>query len=116
MTLARQRRVADQLEQLYVEDVLDTASIACVAGASARSVARWRAGRGAPREGAAGRVGELYDVVDLARRVLPRGAARYWLRSPNPSLGYEKPLDLIADGQSQRVVGILLGLAEGLTA
>lgn len=108
--------MTDQLEQLYVEDVLDTASIACVAGASARSVARWRAGRAAPREEAARRVGELYEVVDLALRVLPRDAARYWLRSPNPSLGYKKPLDLIADGHYQRVVGILLGLAEGLTA
>jgi uncharacterized protein (DUF2384 family) len=42
-------------------------------------------------------------------------AARFWMRSPNPDLGYEKPLDLIAAGQYQRVVDLLLALAEGVT-
>jgi hypothetical protein len=37
------------------------------------------------------------------------------MRSPNPDLGYEKPLDLIASGQYQRVVDLLLALAEGVT-
>jgi hypothetical protein len=37
------------------------------------------------------------------------------MRSPNPDLGYEKPLDLIAAGQYQRVVDLLLALAEGVT-
>ncbi len=43
-------------------------------------------------------------------------AARLWLRSPNPDLGYEKPLDLVAEGQYQRVIDVLLALAEGVTA
>ena len=42
-------------------------------------------------------------------------AARFWMRSPNPDLGYEKPLDLVALGQYQRVVDLLLALAEGVT-
>ncbi len=42
-------------------------------------------------------------------------AIRYWLRSPNPDLGYEKPLDLVAAGSHQRVTDLLLGLAEGVT-
>ena len=52
---------------------------------------------------------------DLARRVMRDDAARFWMRSPNPDLGYEKPLDLIAAGQYQRVVDLLLALAEGVT-
>ena len=43
-------------------------------------------------------------------------AARFWLRSPNPDLGYEKPLDLITQGRYQRVIDLLLALAEGVTA
>ena len=55
-------------------------------------------------------------VVDLARTVMSDDAARLWLRSPNPDLGYERPLDLIAAGDTQRVIDLLLALAEGVTA
>ncbi len=58
---------------------------------------------------------ELKAVVDLLRRVLHDDAARLWLRSPNPDLNYEKPLDLVAAGDYQRVVDLLLALAEGVT-
>ena len=54
-------------------------------------------------------------VVDLARTVMSDDAARLWLRSPNPDLGYERPLDLVAAGDAQRVIGLLLALAEGVT-
>jgi uncharacterized protein (DUF2384 family) len=43
-------------------------------------------------------------------------AARFWMRSPNPGLDYEKPLNVAAAGQYQRVVDLLLALAEGVTA
>ena len=39
-----------------------------------------------------------------------------WIRSPNPDLGYEKPLDLITEGQYRRVIGAILAMAEGVTA
>ena len=55
-------------------------------------------------------------VVDLARTVMNDDAARLWLRSPNPDLGYERPLDLVAAGDAQRVIDLLLALAEGVTA
>ena len=54
-------------------------------------------------------------MVDLARRVMRDDAARLWMRSPNPDLRYEKPLNLVAKGQYQRVVDLLLALAEGVT-
>jgi uncharacterized protein (DUF2384 family) len=58
---------------------------------------------------------ELKAVVDLLRRVMRDDAARMWLRSPNVDLGYEKPLDLVAAGHYQRVIDLLLALAEGVT-
>jgi len=57
----------------------------------------------------------VHAIVDLASRVMSDVALRYWLRSPNPDLGYEKPLDLIAAGSHQRVTDVLLGVAEGVT-
>jgi hypothetical protein len=48
--------------------------------------------------------------MSSTQRIL-RGSA-----TPNPDLAYDKPLDLIAHGNYQRVVDLLLALAEGVTA
>lgn len=105
------------LEHLYEGDVVDTADLARVSDSNPRSVARWRAGSAAPRRNAEERLLELRRaVVDLTLRVMSDDAARFWMRSPNPDLGYDKPLDLVAAGQYQRVVDLLLAIAEGVTA
>ena len=62
------------------------------------------------------RLPELSTVVDVARTVMSDDAAGVWLRSPNPDLGYESPLDLVATGDTQRVIDLLLALAESVTA
>ena len=103
------------LDHLSEGDVVDTADLARVSDTNPRSVARWKAEAATPRRDAEERLLELRAVVDLARRVMRDDAARFWMRSPNADLGYEKPLDLIASGQYQRVVDLLLALAEGVT-
>lgn len=104
------------LDHLYESGVVDTADLARVSDTNPRFVARWNVGNATPRREAEERLLELRAVVDLARRVMRDDAVRYWMRSPNPELGYEKPLDLIAAGEYQRVVDLLLALAEGMTA
>ena len=104
------------LSHLYDGNVVDTADVARVSGTNPRSVARWRSRGGAPRRSAEERLLELRAVVDLAREVMRDDAARLWLRSPQRDLGYDKPLDLIASGEYQRVIGLLLALGEGVTA
>jgi putative toxin-antitoxin system antitoxin component (TIGR02293 family) len=103
------------LDHLFEGDVLDTADVARVSDSNARSVTRWRAEEAVPRREAEERLLELRAVVDLARKVMRDSAARLWLRSPNPDLGYEKPLDLIAQGRYQRVIDLLLAIGEGVT-
>jgi len=103
------------LDHLYEGDVVDTTDLAWVSDTNTRNVARWRAEAAAPRREAEERLLELRAVVDVARRVMRDDAARFWMRSPNPDLGYEKPLDLVAAGQYQRVLDLLLALAEGAT-
>ena len=108
--------MATLLEHLYEGGVVDTADLARVSETNPRSVARWRSKESKPRREAEDRLLELRAVVDLTRTVMSDDAARFWMRSPNPDLGYDKPLDLVAAGQYQRVVDLLLALAEGVTA
>lgn len=103
------------LDHLFEGDVVDTADVARVSDTNPRSVTRWKAEEAAPRREAEERLLELRAVVDLVRRVMRDSAARLWLRSPNPDLGYDKPLDLIAQGQYQCVINVLLAIAEGVT-
>ena len=104
------------LDRLCGSGVVDSSDLAAVSDADSRSVARWRTEQTAPRRQAEDRLLELGAVVDLAGRVMRDDAARMWMRSPNPDLGYEKPIDLVGKGQYQRVVDLLLALAEGVTA
>ncbi len=108
--------VTHLLEHLYDGGVVDTTDLARVTATDTRSVARWRAQASVPRRETEERLAELRTVVDLARVVMSSDAARLWIRAPNPDLGYEKPLDLVAAGQYRRVVNLLLALAEGVTA
>jgi hypothetical protein len=38
-----------------------------------------------------------------------------WMRSPNPSLNNATPLQFIAAGDTQRVLDLIMALAEGVT-
>jgi uncharacterized protein (DUF2384 family) len=103
------------VDQLLIDEIVDSPDLAKVTGTTPRSVTRWLEGA-SPRRSAEERLLELKAVVDVLRRVLREEPARLWLRSPNPDLDYEKPLDLIERGEYRRVIGTLLALAEGVTA
>ena len=107
--------VSTLLDHLYEGDVVDTVDLARVSKTNPRSVSRWRSQETTPRREAEDRLLELRAVVDLARTVMNDDAARFWLRSPHRDLSYEKPVDLIAEGEYRRVVDLLLALAEGVT-
>lgn len=108
--------VTAALGDMVTSNVVDNVDIARALRTSPRSVARWQASGSTPRRDTEERLLELKAVVDLLRTVLRPEPARLWLRSPNPDLDYEKPLDLVADGHYLRVIGELMALAEGVTA
>jgi len=103
------------VDELLKGEVVDSPDVARVVGATARSVARWAEGA-SPRRANEERLLELKAVVDLLRQVLREEPARLWIRSPNPELDYEKPLDLVQQGEYRKVIGAILALAEGVTA
>ncbi|MHB1447053.1 MAG: antitoxin Xre/MbcA/ParS toxin-binding domain-containing protein [Acidimicrobiales bacterium] len=108
--------VGEVLDGLLEDRLLDSGDVARALGTTPRSVARWQTAQAAPRRDSEERLLELKAVVDLLRTVLRPEPARLWLRSPNPDLGYEKPLELVASGEYRRVVAVILALAEGVTA
>jgi Protein of unknown function (DUF2384) len=107
--------MAAVVDDLLVDDILDSPDVARVTHATPRSVTRWAEGA-SPRRPAEERLLELKAVLDVLRRVLREEPARLWIRSPNPDLDYEKPLNLIEQGEYRRVIGAILALAEGVTA
>lgn len=109
-------QVADVLYDVLQGEVVDSGDVARVLGTTPRSVARWQASEVTPRRESEERLLELKAVVDLARRIFRPESARLWLRSPNPDLSYEKPLDLLSRGEYRRVIGSLMAMGEGVTA
>ena len=107
--------MAAVVDGLLDDDIVGSPDVARVTGATPRSVSRWLEGA-SPRRRAEERLLELKAVVDLLRRVLREEPAHLWIRSPNPDLDYDKPLDLIGRGEYRRVIGAILALAEGVTA
>lgn len=107
--------MAAVVDELLIDDIVDSPDVARVTGATPRSVTRWLEGA-SPRRLAEERLLELKAVIDVLRRVLREEPARLWIRSPNPDLDYEKPLDLIERGEYRRVIGAILAMAEGVTA
>ncbi len=107
--------MAAVVDELLVDDIVDNPDVARVTGATSRSVTRWQDGA-APRRPAEERLLELKAVIDVLRKVMREEPARLWIRSPNPDLDYEKPLDLVERGEYRRVIGVILAIAEGVTA
>lgn len=104
------------LDELLTGEVVDTADVARALGTAPRSVTRWTTAQTSPRRDSEERLLELKAVVDLLRTVMRQDAARLWLRSPNPDLEWRKPLDVIAEGDYRSVIGVILAIAEGVTA
>jgi putative toxin-antitoxin system antitoxin component (TIGR02293 family) len=101
---------------ILATDVVDGGDLARVAHTTVRTVNRWQRDQVAPRRESEDRLLELKAVLDLARRVFGDETARLWLRSPVPALDYEKPLDVVAEGDWRRAIDVLLAFAEGVTA
>lgn len=109
-------QIVEVLSDMLSDEIVDANDVARVVRTTPRSVVRWQSAELTPRRKSEERLLELKSVVDLARRLLRPESARLWLRSPNPELGDDEPLDLIAQGEYRRVIGALLEMAEGVTA
>jgi predicted transcriptional regulator len=81
---------------------------------SARTVERWEEHDELPsRAGVRQRLLTLREIEEMGRLVYEPAALRRFLASPMPAFGGQSALQLVAAGQSGRVLGALASLYEG---
>lgn len=94
---------------------LTTEELGAAAGRSSRSAARWIAGEDPlpSRGGSARTLRRLAYLDTLLADVVGESRRADWLRTPNPGLRGEAPVDLITSGRTEDLIGVVLTLAEG---
>ncbi len=100
------------LDQVCAGGVLTVGDLAQVTRTTRRNVVRWRYRGATVRQETEKRLLELRAVVDLARKAMPDRKARTWLRSPQPKLKGQRPLDAISEGSSYAVIDLLTTIVE----
>ena len=76
--------------------------IARATGANVRTAERWRSGQ-SPQARFRDRIGELQVVLDFLGRGMTDAAKRAWLEAPNATLGWQRPIERLADGDFDAV-------------
>ena len=90
--------------------------IAAILGTTPRTVSRWRSTSAAhvwPRPSAARSLRELAQLRWLLETEIGEEASQRWLRTPNPALRGQAPLDALLAGDHDRVLGLVVSLGEG---
>ena len=100
------------LDHVCTGGVLKIGDLAQVTRTTRRNVVRWRYRSATVRRDVEERLLELRAVVDLARRAMPDRQARTWLRSPQPDLDGQRPLDLVSEGAAYLVIDGLTAILE----
>ncbi len=95
------------LDNVCAGGVMTVGDLAQVTRTTRREVVRWRYRGATVRQDVEKRLLELRPVVDLARQAMPDRQARSWLRSPQPQLNGQRPLDAISDGSAYVVIDLL---------
>lgn len=90
--------IAGVVGRLLAGGVVDAGDLARALGTTVRSVARWQAEASLPRRRSEERLLEVATVVEALEASLAVPDARLWLRRPHPELGWDKPLERIAEG------------------
>ncbi|MCE2525201.1 MAG: DUF2384 domain-containing protein [Acidimicrobiia bacterium] len=103
------------LDHVCAGGVLNIGDLAQVTRTTRRNVVRWRYRGATVRRDVEERLLELRAVVDLARQAMPDRQARIWLRSPQPDLDGQRPLDLVSEGTAYLVIDALTAIVEATT-
>lgn len=112
--MANTTTLAERLRSAVERTELERADVARLVDTNPRTVARWLAEESEPRTEARRRLLEVLAVLEQLSGLLRPQAAHDWLYSPNALLEHEKPIELLADGQWRRVLGLIDALEEGV--
>ena len=82
-------------------------------GANERTVERWRAGIGPRRNEYRVRLDDLAAVIEILGSQMGPRAWQAWLTGRSAHLGWQRPVELLAAGEFERVRGAALAYAAG---
>jgi transcriptional regulator with XRE-family HTH domain len=117
----RERHAADGGSTTYmsvVEDVtragITQAELARAVGAGIRTVQNWASGRNAPRGQAAKRLLDVRTAITMLGDSYTDEGVDIWLHSRNRNLDMQRPIDLIVDGEIDKVIDEAAWVAGGM--
>ena len=92
---------------------LPVSLVSIITGADVRSVERWRTGTSPRRLAFVRRLDDLAAILDLLGPEMTDKGKQAWLTSRSAYLGMSRPLDLLANGQFERVAGAARAYTSG---
>ncbi len=103
---------AKEAVRIHRKGHLSDQLIARATGAAPSTVRGWLVLRSEPTGSRAERVSELSAIVDRLRRLVRPEFIPVWLTKPAEALDDEKPIELIARGEYQRVARLVSHLED----
>lgn len=105
--------VSRVLERLKDGGGLQGKDIANIVAVSPATVSRWSSGKSTPDLRTQTVIAELRYVVDRLSDIYSPDETRLWLHAIHPMLNYERAIDLINNGRTQEVLGVIEALESG---
>src|SRR3954451_8591391 len=105
--------VAQIIENLRDRGGLKGTDVANIAEVSPATVSRWTAGKALPHPKTQLVISDLRYVVDRLSEFYTPEETRFWLYSKHRLLDGERAIDLINQGQADKVLSIIESLDEG---
>lgn len=100
-------------EDLRLRGGLKGTDLANITEVSQATVSRWASGRASPHPRTQLVISDLKYVVDRLAELYAPDETRIWLYARHPLLGGVRPIDLIHDGETERVLAVIESLADG---
>ena len=88
--------------------------LARLTGKSERTARRWLAAETEPRGAVRKQLAEISAVADAYRKTFKDGDLSSWIERTNPLLDFRSAADLIAEGETRKVLGLLIAIGEGV--
>lgn len=105
--------VTRYMDELRQEGGLKGSDIANIADVSTATVSRWSNGKASPQPKTQLVLSDLHYIVVRLGDYYTAKEIRIWLYARHPQLGGERAVDVINEGRSEEVLGILERLDSG---
>lgn len=96
-----------------LREAVGTEDLARVIGIHPRQVQNWAAGRNRPQGENRDQLLGVHYLVQLLREIYQPEGVEIWLHGRNREFGGQRPLDLLAAGEYERVLAAVERLADG---